>query len=115
MFLVQYGLVISEAANGQEALNQLAAAPFDVVLLDVHMPVMDGLETMKRLRASGEAYADIPIVMLTADAMSGDREKYLAAGANGYVSKPIDQRELGGAIATALQVPVRRGARQSAA
>jgi len=47
--------------------------------------------------------------------MSGDREKYLAAGANGYVSKPIDQRELGGAISTALQVPVRRDAQQSAA
>jgi signal transduction histidine kinase/ActR/RegA family two-component response regulator len=115
MFLAQFGLIIAEAVNGQEALDQLAAAPFDVVLMDVHMPVMDGLEAMRRLRASEEAFADIPVIMLTADAMSGDREKYLASGANGYVSKPIDQRELVGAIATALQTYARRGPQQSAA
>jgi signal transduction histidine kinase/CheY-like chemotaxis protein len=115
MFLAQYGLVVSEAVNGQEALNQLAAASFDVVLMDVHMPVMDGLEAMRRLRASKAGYADIPIIMLTADALSGDRERYLAAGANGYVSKPIDRRELIGAIVAALQAHARCVQQQSAA
>jgi CheY-like chemotaxis protein len=84
------------------------------VLMDVHMPVMDGMEALRRLRASKAAYADIPVVMLTANAMSGDRERYLAAGANGYVSKPIDQRELIGAIVATLQAHAQRDPRQAA-
>jgi signal transduction histidine kinase/ActR/RegA family two-component response regulator len=103
MFLAPYGPEVAEAANGREALDRLARDSFDVVLMDVHMPVMDGVEAIRCVRASGQDWADIPAIMLTADAMQGDRERYLATGANGYVSKPIDQRELLTAIASALQ------------
>ena len=94
MFLQPQGAEITEAANGREALDALARQPFDLVLLDVHMPVMDGPETIGHIRASDEHWHDIPVIALTADAMTGDRERLLALGLNGYVSKPIDQGEL---------------------
>ncbi len=94
LFMKQMAPKIVEAANGVEALERLAEQPFDIVLLDVHMPVMDGRETIRRIRASGQPWQDIPVIALTADAMSGDREKYLALGMDDYVSKPIDAREL---------------------
>ncbi len=103
VFLEPHGVVVTGAANGQEALDRLATEQFDLVLLDVHMPVMDGPETIRHLRASGEPWSDIPVVALTADALSGDREKYLAMGMNGYLSKPIDQRELLAAITAVLE------------
>lgn len=104
LFLQPQGADITEAANGVEALEKLAAETFDIVLLDVHMPVMDGIETIRRIRSSTDAWRNIPVVALTADAMSGDRERLLALGMTGYVSKPIDQGELLGAIARALGV-----------
>jgi CheY-like chemotaxis protein len=94
LFLAPHGCKITEATNGREALDLLEAQPFDLVLLDVHMPVMDGLETVRRIRASAAPWAHVPVIALTADAMSGEREKLLALGMSGYVSKPIDQREL---------------------
>jgi PAS domain S-box-containing protein len=93
LFLAPQGCDITEATNGKEALDRIAQTEFDIVLLDVHMPVMDGKEAIQRLRAS-EKWADLPVIALTADAMSGDREKYLALGMTDYVSKPVDQREL---------------------
>jgi signal transduction histidine kinase/AmiR/NasT family two-component response regulator len=94
LFLKPFDVNISEAANGKEALEKLSHAEFDVVLLDVHMPVMDGCETIQVIRASNEAWSSVPTLALTADAMSGDRERYLAMGMTDYLSKPIDQREL---------------------
>ena len=94
LFMMQMSPQIVEAANGQEALARLAEQSFDLVLLDVHMPVMDGRETIARIRASDQAWKDIPVIALTADAMSGDRERYLGMGMNDYISKPIDAREL---------------------
>lgn len=91
-----------EAVNGQEALDRLREEPFDIVLLDVHMPVMDGKEAIKRMRAAPEAWSKLPVIALTADAMSGDRERYLALGMTDYVSKPLDQRELTSKIAAAM-------------
>ncbi len=85
---------LTEADDGRKALHELADADFDLVLLDVHMPVMDGYETIKHIRASSERWRDIPVVALTADAMSGTRERLLEAGMSGYASKPIDQRAL---------------------
>ncbi len=93
LFLAPQGCDIVEATNGKEALDTIAAQAFDIVLLDVHMPVMDGKEAIQRMRAN-EKWKSLPVIALTADAMSGDREKYLALGMTDYVSKPVDQREL---------------------
>ncbi len=93
LFLQPQGCEIVEATNGKEALDRLAQDEFDVVLMDIHMPVMDGKEAVQRLRAT-DRWASLPVIALTADAMSGDREKYLALGMTDYVSKPVDQREL---------------------
>jgi signal transduction histidine kinase/CheY-like chemotaxis protein len=94
LFLKPLEIQISEAGNGKEALEKLSNAEFDIVLLDVHMPVMDGCETIQAIRASNEAWSSVPTLALTADAMSGDRERYIAMGMTDYLSKPIDQREL---------------------
>jgi signal transduction histidine kinase/ActR/RegA family two-component response regulator len=92
--LTPAGALVWEASDGREALAALAARPFDLVLLDAHMPVMDGKETIRRIRASGGAWASVPVIAVTGDAMKGDRERFLAMGMNGHVSKPIDLREL---------------------
>jgi CheY-like chemotaxis protein/anti-sigma regulatory factor (Ser/Thr protein kinase) len=102
LFTAQLGPKFVEAVNGQEALDRLHDEPFDLVLLDVHMPVMDGKEAIKRIRASQESWRELPVIALTADAMSGDRERYLALGMTDYVSKPLDQRELTSKIAAAM-------------
>jgi CheY-like chemotaxis protein len=60
----------------------------------MHMPVMDGPTCIANIRASTEAWKDIPVIALTADAMSGDRERYLGMGMNGYLSKPLAERDL---------------------
>jgi CheY-like chemotaxis protein len=87
--LSEKGLIIKMAQDGQKALDMLAKEEVDLVLMDIMMPVMDGYETMKCIRAQPE-YKDLPILALTAKAMKGDREKCLEAGANDYLSKPID-------------------------
>ena len=94
LFLEPEGFHITEAVNGLEALEKLAAEHFDLVLLDIHMPILDGIETLRRLRKSPEPWHDVPVIALTADAMSGDRERYLAQGMDGYISKPIDKVDL---------------------
>jgi CheY-like chemotaxis protein/anti-sigma regulatory factor (Ser/Thr protein kinase) len=102
LFTAQLSARYVEAVNGQEALDRLRDEPFDIVLLDVHMPVMDGKEAIRRIRGSREPWAELPVIALTADAMSGDRERYLALGMTDYVSKPLDQRELTHKIALAM-------------
>ena len=94
LFLRPFNMRIVEAVNGVEALAALARETFDIVLLDMHMPVMDGPTTIAKIRASEEPWAAIPVIALTADAMSGDRERYLAMGMNGYLSKPLAERDL---------------------
>jgi CheY-like chemotaxis protein len=94
LFLRPFNMRVVEATNGKEALEALKREAFDLVLLDIHMPVMDGTETIRQIRASSEAYASVPVIALTADAMSGDKERYLAMGMDGYLSKPIAERDL---------------------
>ena len=94
LFLAPHGLEIIEAANGMEALSALASRHIDIVLLDIHMPVMDGREAIRRIRGSAEAWRSVPVIALTADAMVGDREKFIALGMSDYLSKPVDPREL---------------------
>jgi signal transduction histidine kinase/ActR/RegA family two-component response regulator len=94
LFLRPFNMHIVEAVNGLEALEALKREQFDLVLLDMHMPVMDGPTAIARIRASGESWASLPVIALTADAMSGDRERYLAMGMTGYLSKPLAERDL---------------------
>jgi signal transduction histidine kinase/CheY-like chemotaxis protein len=94
LFLARLQCVIVEAANGVEALERLGSQPFDVVLLDVHMPVMDGCETIRRIRSSLQPWSVLPVIALTADAMEGDRERFVALGMTDYLAKPIDRRLL---------------------
>ena len=94
LFLRPYNMHIVEATNGKEALAALGRETFDMVLLDVHMPVMDGVETIRQIRTSDQSWNDVPVVALTADAMSGDRERYMGMGMDGYLSKPLAERDL---------------------
>jgi two-component system, sensor histidine kinase and response regulator len=83
------------AGTGNAALEALARQPFDLVLMDVQMPEMDGLEATVLIRESEkETGKHVPIIAMTANAMVGDRERCLAAGMDGYVSKPIQIKEL---------------------
>jgi CheY-like chemotaxis protein len=103
--LGKQGHAISVANNGKEAIALLKAHPFDLVLMDVQMPEMDGLEAtrlIRQLEATGQLTAQtctrIPIVAMTAHAMKGDRERCLECGMDGYVSKPIRSRDLAEAL-----------------
>ena len=94
LFLRPFNMRIVEAVNGAEALAALERETFDLVLLDMHMPVMDGPTTIAKIRASNQPWAATPVIALTADAMSGDRERFLAMGMDGYLSKPLAERDL---------------------
>ncbi len=85
--LEKFGLKVSLVCDGQQALDALAREAYDLVFMDVQMPVMDGVEATKRIRATGST---VPIIAMTANALAGDREKYLAVGMDGYVSKPLN-------------------------
>ncbi|HVN87925.1 MAG TPA: response regulator [Candidatus Binatia bacterium] len=79
---------IVEASNGQEAMEVVSSTPPDLIFMDLKMPVMDGWEATRRIRAL-DAGQRIPIIALTAQAMAGDEEKALAAGCDDYLAKPI--------------------------
>ncbi|MBF0220089.1 MAG: PAS domain S-box protein [Gammaproteobacteria bacterium] len=83
------GIEVSWAENGEQALEQLAHRSFDCVLMDIEMPVMNGFEATRRIRADSRI-AQIPIIAMTANAMSGDRERCLQQGMDDYISKPIN-------------------------
>ncbi len=80
---------ITEAADGQEALDLIAQNPPDLMFLDLKLPVLDGWETARRIRAMQGPISNLPIIALTAQAMVGDEEKALAAGCDDYIAKPI--------------------------
>jgi two-component system sensor histidine kinase/response regulator len=97
-----FGVVI--AADGEEALNALALEAFDLILMDVQMPVMNGVDATIAIRTEERITGEhIPIIALTASAMTGDKENCLAAGMDAYISKPIESTELFAAI-NALQL-----------
>ncbi|MBB4843765.1 PAS domain S-box-containing protein [Paucibacter oligotrophus] len=102
MLLKRWGHRVTLAENGQQALDQLALRRFDLVLMDMMMPVMDGLVATRRFRA-GEQGPRTPIVAMTANAMQSDRERCAAAGMDGFISKPIKLQEFQDLLAQHLQ------------
>jgi signal transduction histidine kinase len=92
--LTRWGHRVTAAANGAEAIAALGRERFDAVLMDIHMPGMDGLEATRRIRAMADGTARIPIVAMTADALDGDALACLEAGMDDYVAKPVDPARL---------------------
>ena len=85
---------IKTALNGQEVLDHLDKDVFDLILMDIQMPIMDGITATKRIRSSQKKYANSKIIAITANAMEGDKEKYLNIGMNAYIPKPFTQDQL---------------------
>jgi CheY-like chemotaxis protein len=108
------GHQVTLADNGRTALAKFQRQPFDLVLMDVQMPEMDGLEAAAAIRdLEGSAVKRTPIVALTAHAMKGDRERFLAAGMDEYVAKPVRADELFEVIASLLGPDTRAGDRRT--
>lgn len=93
-YLEQGELSFHVVSSGREALEEIEKQHFDLVLMDVQMPEMDGVEATRHIRALAQPSADIPIVALTANAMEGDREKYISSGMNDYLAKPVTAESL---------------------
>jgi two-component system, sensor histidine kinase len=100
LVLRRAGVQVTMAENGQIGVNLARAQRFDLILMDMQMPVMDGYLATAELRRGG---LEIPIVALTANSMKGDAERCLAAGCSGFLSKPIDSERLLGGVAAAMR------------
>ena len=93
------------AEDGEQAVARAGAKDYDAILMDVQMPVLDGISAAKRIRALPGKAALTHIIAVTANAMSGDKEKYLAAGMDSYVSKPISMTDLARALEAVPAAP----------
>ena len=103
ILLERRGHLVRIAGDGVETLASLEREGCDLLLLDIQMPVLDGLETCRRIRArERETGGHLPVVAMTAHVLSGDRERFVAAGVDGYLSKPIHAAELDAAIETVM-------------
>ena len=104
--LKKRGYEIDVASNGIEALAKMEQRSYAVILMDVQMPVMDGLEATRKLRLD-ERWKDVPVIAMTAHAMSGDKERCIAAGMNAYISKPVHSAHLIATIEAYYTKPAR--------
>ena len=106
--LEKSGYTVFTAVNGLEAVNILSKHDFDIILMDIQMPILDGVEATKMIRESAKLgeKSKIPIIAMTSYAMTGDKEKFLAAGMDGYISKPVDITVLKNTIAEILKKTV---------
>ncbi|MBI1272884.1 MAG: response regulator [Alphaproteobacteria bacterium] len=93
-FLRKAGHRVDIAGNGLMAIEKAQTTPYDLVLMDISMPEMDGMTATREIRALGMVASDLPIIAMTALAMAGDRERCIAAGMNDYIRKPIERRAL---------------------
>jgi CheY-like chemotaxis protein/HPt (histidine-containing phosphotransfer) domain-containing protein len=109
-FLERAGHQVVTAGDGAQALDILRAEALDCVLMDIQMPVLDGMAATRAIRAGEAGPPDVPVVALTAYAMKGDRERFLAAGMDACVSKPVDSAELLAVVQAALAGTLSRGA-----
>ncbi|MEB0008492.1 response regulator [Pseudomonas sp. MH9.2] len=111
LFLERFGHRVSLARDGVEALEILARKVFDAVLMDGQMPRMDGMEAVRQLRSgqSGALDEEVYVIALTANAMSGDRERFIEAGANDYLAKPVLPMQLFDAITRVIVRQLERG------
>ena len=100
--LKRKGYEVDIAVDGAQALDAVTASKPELILMDLSLPVMDGWEATRRLK-SDPATASIPVIALTAHAMSGDREKSIAAGCDDYDTKPVDLKRLLGKVNTLLE------------
>ena len=104
--LSRMGYHVDLACNGQEAVAAAREKPYDIVLMDMQMPVMDGISAAKAIRTSSGPERDVPIIALTANALVGQRESCLAAGMNGFLTKPIQPDALHATILRWIRVRV---------
>ena len=112
--LTRMGHVVHLVANGQLAVEAVRRGDYDLVLMDLQMPGMDGVEATQAIRALGDARASLPIVAMTANAFEEDRQACLAAGMDDYVAKPIDVEHLARAIARCTARPTMAAIRDGA-
>ena len=103
--LEKQGHTVIVAADGREAVQAFEKGAFDLILMDIQMPEVDGYEATKEIRRRETNHQRIPIIALTANAMSGDRDRCLNAGMDGFISKPIDVGELSEAMSTLCAEP----------
>ena len=108
--LEDVGMHIDIAQNGLEAISALKENEYDIVLMDIQMPVMGGVEATRIIR--NELNSKIPIIALTANAIKGDSDRYIAAGLNDYISKPFKDTELINRIGILLERPIGKDVRQ---
>jgi two-component system, cell cycle response regulator DivK len=104
--LESLGFDVTVAKNGLEAMELAPLLRPDLIIMDIRMPKMDGLEAARKIREN-PATRDIPILAATAKALEGDKEKCLAAGCDGYIAKAFTHRELGAAIEAVLKHPTK--------
>ena len=105
--LTNLGAQVKIASNGKEALSCLEKDYFDAILMDCQMPIMDGYTATRAIRNSQHDYKDIYIIAMTANAMSGDRDKCIAAGMNDYLTKPVDIIALENSLLKAINTPLK--------
>ncbi len=111
LMLQKYDCRVDTVANGKEAARMLELLPYDLVFMDCHMPVMDGYEATMLIRGNESAGQHTPIVAITANTMQGDREKCLASGMDGHISKPIREEDLIRTLQWALPAKTREAMR----
>lgn len=106
--LLRRQYTVLEAEDGITGLHIAESEQPDLILMDINLPDIDGIEVTKRIKAQ-EHLKHIPIIALTANAMYGDEEKYLAAGCDGYITKPVDKQKLYNEIERFLAKPEEEG------